>query len=100
MRSISREHLTRKAREYWQSGNTSVSKAFLHILGGEILDVISKQIKDNHQVFLIIIRNPKIEIENYQISLIADALGGCLTEGTIFYQGNYAYITWSNLSLL
>ena len=98
MKTISREQLQKKAREYWNAGNSAISKSFNHIIGGHIISVNSITVIDNHNLFIIIIHNPKVKLEDYHISLIADACGGSLTEGKILYQRDYAYITWSNWS--
>ena len=76
MRTLSREQVQKKAREYWNAGNSAVSKSFNHIIGGHITSVNSITVTETHNIFVIIIHNPRIKLEEYHISLIADACGG------------------------
>lgn len=97
MKTIHSERLMQKTREYWDAGNHSISLAFNHIIKGEILFVNSKEVENSHMLFLIVIRNPKFEISDHQLSLIADYGSASVSQGSITYEGPFAYIVWSNL---
>lgn len=51
----------------------------------------------NHDVFFWVVENPDYIITSQQLCQIFDEGNHCISRGSIVYEDNYAYITWSNL---
>jgi len=51
---------------------------------------------DGYDLSIIVIDDPKHRLTPAQVCQIMDEGNHCLSEGSIFYEGNQAIITWSN----
>lgn len=69
---------------------------FANVIEGK---VVSDNTQDlgSHTLVTGVIQNPTFNITNEQLCQIMDEGNHCLSKGSIIYEGNYAYITWSNL---
>lgn len=80
--------------------NDEVEPSWMDIFANVIEGtVISNQVKEiwPHRVVFGIIENPTYQITDSQLCQIMDEGNHCISNGSITYEQNYAYITWSNL---
>jgi len=73
----------------------NAARSFQLVLGGEIRYEAEIPV-DDHQIFSVILKNPEYDITDSQLCQIMDEGNHCLSEGSIFYEGDRAYILWSN----
>lgn len=101
--------LTQKAfSQVWNKLNTpdrewgDIGDQIIPYTGGTVEHTHAKELHEtfeeepSHQVEFVIIRNPTHKLTNAQLCAIFDEGNHCISTGSIIYEDNYAYITWSN----
>jgi hypothetical protein len=81
-------------------GQSTNANCVANVIGGELIGY-HKEATDSsecgHTVDFIVIKDPEYYITNEQLCQIFDEGNHCLSRGSIIYEQNFAYITWSNL---
>jgi len=102
MKTLTEETLYQRIMESWwlerpdDETLTWFIKPMQYIIGGTIIEK-SETILPTHSIFTMVLHNPVFKVTNEQISEIMDTGNHCVSKGSIIYEDDYAYITWSNL---
>ena len=106
MKTLTEKQFYNKISESWKLDIESmdadaIGKVFAFMLNATFIKVTSISIEpkdsDGHDIYLYVFHRPKIKYTHGQICEILDAGNHCVSSGTIIYEDDYAYITWSNL---
>ena len=74
----------------------SVEDILQNFLEGEVIFSYNKEILKSHDILFMIIHNPRYHITSEQLCQIMDEENHCISNGSIIYEADYCYITWSN----
>jgi hypothetical protein len=94
------DQFLQRIEDSWKIEPASMANQFAYVISGTPIKVISTDYLprewDEHHIYTFIIKDPKYLITNDQVGQIMDEGNHTLSLGSIFYEDNYAYITWSN----
>jgi hypothetical protein len=102
MQTLTTEHLHRRIMESWgvdlpdDEPLAWFTKPIEYVIGGTIL-MGAEIILPTHSLFTMVLHNPVFGVTNDQLCEIMDTGNHCISKGSIVYENDYAYITWSNL---
>lgn len=100
MKTLTDDQFYKLIKETWEFDNGEfedfLSKAIAHVIKAEL---ISKEEIDTgeHSVYFAVFKNPQCRITPGQLCELFDEGNHCISNGSIVYENNYAYIIWSNL---
>ena len=87
-----------KVHNLWQDHtiHDNIMDQVRYFTHGLIVDYHHFNIPGSHDLFTGIIKDPEFKITSAQLTNIFDAGNHCISAGSIIYEAEYAYITWSN----
>jgi hypothetical protein len=102
MQTLTEEILYQRILESWWVDLTDdeplswFTKPMQYVIRGTII-MKSQTILPTHSIFTMVLHNPVFKVTNPQLCEIMDIGNHCVSKGSIVYEDDYAYITWSNL---
>lgn len=99
MKKMTKAELTDRIIGLWQQEDAYISNSadqIANVIEGSVEYHSSQQLYEGHHITFNIIKNPTYRITNSQLCQIMDDDTGIKSSGSIIYEGDYAYITWSN----
>lgn len=104
METLTQKQLLALISELWviteQDPDLDILESFAIIIGGTTVSISGYTVgPDNmgHTIWLVVIHKPKYKLTNEQVCQIMDEGNHCISNGSIIYEADYAYVTWSNL---
>jgi hypothetical protein len=102
MQTLTEEILYQRIWESWELDIPDdeplswFTKPMQYIIGGTIIEKL-ETLLPTHSIFTMVLHNPVFKVTNEQLCKIMDTGNHCVSKGSIIYEDDYAYITWSNL---
>lgn len=101
MQKLTNQELSERAVGAWDSAAqdpnfTQWMLLFANVIEGTVTYSTEVNMEGDYQVTFGIIKDPTYCITSQELCQIMDEGNHCLSNGSIVYEDNYAYITWSN----
>lgn len=98
MKKLTSKQLLNRIQGTWENDleNHSVGEIVANVIEGKVISE-HKHLLIPQEITSVVIANPTYKITNVQLCQIFDEGNHCLSIGSIVYEDDFAYITWSNL---